>query len=87
MQSNNDHFDVIVVGAGPSGSLLASQLASMGIRTLLLDKAAFPRLKACGGGIQVRAAAQLQIPFAILRLWGETPLVQTQAPQNVFTKK
>ncbi len=40
--------DVIIVGAGPAGSVLAALLAQRSIDTLLLDKAAFPRPKTCG---------------------------------------
>jgi len=41
-------WDVIVVGAGPAGALAARQLAAAGARVLLVDKASFPRAKACG---------------------------------------
>ncbi len=44
-------YDVIVVGAGPSGSSCAAFLGRRGIKTLLVDKASFPRDKACGDGI------------------------------------
>ena len=40
--------DVIIVGAGPAGSVLAALLAQRSIDTLLLDKATFPRPKTCG---------------------------------------
>jgi flavin-dependent dehydrogenase len=39
--------EVIVVGGGPAGSATAIQLAEAGHRVLLLDKARFPRHKAC----------------------------------------
>jgi geranylgeranyl reductase family protein len=39
--------DVIVVGAGPAGSSLATRLARSGIDVLLLDRAVFPRHKPC----------------------------------------
>ena len=40
--------DVIVVGAGPAGSVCAAYLAKAGLDVLLLDKDIFPRDKACG---------------------------------------
>ncbi|MDQ3413262.1 MAG: FAD-dependent monooxygenase, partial [Chloroflexota bacterium] len=50
--------EVIVVGGGPAGSTVATTLAEAGHRVLLLDKAAFPRHKACSEYINP-AAAQL----------------------------
>ena len=41
--SQNDSWDVIVVGGGPGGSTLASFVAMQGHRVLLLEKARFPR--------------------------------------------
>ena len=40
-------WDAVVVGAGPSGSATALQLARAGARVLLLDRARFPREKPC----------------------------------------
>lgn len=48
--------DIIIVGAGPAGSAAASLLAGSGYRTLLLDKAAFPRDKICGEALSPAAA-------------------------------
>jgi geranylgeranyl reductase family protein len=56
-----EHFDAIVVGAGPAGSTAAYRLAREGARVLLLDKACFPRDKPCGGGLSVRAMRQLPV--------------------------
>ncbi len=47
-------YDVAIVGAGPAGSTAAKFLSEKGIRTLLLEKATFPRDKPCGGGLQMR---------------------------------
>jgi flavin-dependent dehydrogenase len=44
-------WDVVVIGAGPAGALAARQLALAGLRTLLVDRSAFPRPKVCGGCI------------------------------------
>lgn len=41
-------YDVIVVGAGPAGSTCAAFCAVAGRKTLLLEKAKFPRDKVCG---------------------------------------
>ncbi|MFQ6061067.1 MAG: FAD-dependent oxidoreductase, partial [Thermoplasmata archaeon] len=41
--------DVVVVGAGPSGSYAAFRCSRYGLDTLLLEKEKLPRTKACGG--------------------------------------
>lgn len=51
--------DVIVAGAGPAGAVAARTLAAAGLDTLLVDRAAFPRNKPCGGGISTRALTRL----------------------------
>jgi geranylgeranyl reductase family protein len=40
-------FDVLVVGAGPAGSAAATLLAEGGVRVGLVERAVFPRPKAC----------------------------------------
>jgi geranylgeranyl reductase family protein len=47
-------FDVLVVGAGPAGSIAALVLARAGASVALLDKVQFPRDKACGDFIGPR---------------------------------
>ncbi len=41
-------FDVIVVGAGPAGSMAAIHLADKGLKVAILEKGTFPRIKTCG---------------------------------------
>src|SRR5450759_3716664 len=52
---NANQYDVIIVGAGPSGISTALHLANLApeliTRTLILEKARHPRPKLCGGGI------------------------------------
>ncbi len=56
-------FDAIVVGAGPAGSTAARELAASGARVLVVDRAQFPRYKACGGGIPLRTERLLPFPL------------------------
>ena len=51
----SSRFDVIVVGGGPAGSIAALVLARGGARVALVDKAQFPRDKACGDIVGPRA--------------------------------
>src|SRR5262249_46579538 len=53
--------DVIVVGGGPGGSTTAWRLARVGLRTLLLDAAVFPRVKVCAGWVTPEALADVEV--------------------------
>jgi menaquinone-9 beta-reductase len=55
----DDDADVIVVGAGPSGSTAAYYLAQAGLNVLLVEKSRFPRDKVCGDGLTPRAVKSL----------------------------
>lgn len=48
-------FDVIVIGAGPSGAATAFFLAKQGFNVLVVDKFKFPRDKICGDALLPRA--------------------------------
>jgi len=52
--------EVVVVGGGPAGAAVAIHVARWGHAVLLLDRAAFPRRKACGEGLFPRGVAALQ---------------------------
>lgn len=49
---------VLVVGGGPAGATAARALARAGVPVRILDRAAFPRNKPCGGGISMRVLAR-----------------------------
>ena len=51
--------EVIVAGGGPAGSVVAAALADRGRRVLLLDKARFPRHKACSEYVNAAGARLL----------------------------
>ncbi len=53
-------WDVIIVGAGPAGSTTALLLARTGVRVLLLDRARFPRHKACSEYLSPATTAVLE---------------------------
>jgi flavin-dependent dehydrogenase len=50
-----DHYDVLIVGAGPAGSFAAERLARGGARVALFDGRPPGEPKACGGGVTSKA--------------------------------
>jgi geranylgeranyl reductase family protein len=52
-------FDVLVIGAGPSGASCAYWLAKAGHDVVMVERKAFPREKTCGDGLTPRAVRQL----------------------------
>ena len=52
-------LDAIIVGGGPAGSATAARLAAAGHSVLLLDRAEFPRRKACGECVNPAGVAAL----------------------------
>ncbi len=53
-------WDVLVIGAGPAGSVAAIHLASNGHRVLLIDEKRFPREKVCGDALCADALTCLE---------------------------
>lgn len=54
-----EHYDVAVIGAGPSGAAAALHSVRRGFETILIDSAEFPRDKTCGDGLTPRGLHQL----------------------------
>lgn len=60
MSPSGEHLhDVLVIGAGPSGSACAYWLADAGYDVAVVEKKTFPREKTCGDGLTPRAVKQL----------------------------
>jgi len=72
--------DVIVIGAGPAGSLAAVLLARAGMSVLLVERRRFPRAKVCGGCLNAQALAVLGRAGldARVRALGAAPLDRLQ---------
>jgi geranylgeranyl reductase family protein len=92
---------VIVVGAGPAGATAARALAAAGMRVRVLDRAAFPRNKPCGGGISMRLltrfpymrAALSRIPtHELSRLYlegpdGDATVIESDEPAALMIRR
>jgi flavin-dependent dehydrogenase len=52
--------NVLIVGAGPAGSIAAAILARAGLRVTMLDRARFPRPKLCGDTLNPGACRALR---------------------------
>jgi flavin-dependent dehydrogenase len=62
--------DVLVVGAGPAGSVAATVLARAGARVRIVDRATFPRDKLCGDTLNpgtLSVLGRLQLSAAVER--------------------
>jgi geranylgeranyl reductase family protein len=77
------NVDVLVVGAGPSGSIAATTLAKLGHSVAVIDKAVFPRHKTCASWInaltfsrfpylQAELSNLVDCPFHGIRFYDES---------------
>ncbi|UCG04149.1 MAG: NAD(P)/FAD-dependent oxidoreductase [Candidatus Heimdallarchaeota archaeon] len=62
-----ENYDVVVVGAGPAGSVAALKAAEGGANTLLLERYHLPRYKLCGGGVANWVIRRFDIPKEVLQ--------------------
>lgn len=66
-----DRKTVVVVGAGPAGAAFSARMAAGGYRTIVLDRAEFPRRKPCGDCVSpaaVDALHRLGVADRVFRL-------------------
>ena len=79
-------WDVIIVGAGPAGSVAATELAGMGHRILLADRDWFPRDKVCGDGLTpcaIRIIRRLGLYDAVSKMGRHCSQMSVFSPSHV----
>lgn len=76
----SEKFDVIVVGAGPSGSAAAYKLAQAGAEVLLVERGPYPGSKNLSGGVLFGRVLGDIIP----EFWNEAP-VERYINRNILT--
>jgi menaquinone-9 beta-reductase len=72
--SSADLYDVIVVGGGPAGSVMAWSLARRGVRVAVVERATFPREKVCGDFVEPGGLRILQAMNCLRALDDSSPL-------------
>jgi flavin-dependent dehydrogenase len=101
MIARSSPLSVLIVGAGPAGATAARTLARAGARVRLLDRAAFPRNKPCGGGISMRVLARFPhleaelsriATHAVSRLYlegpeGDSTIVESKTPAALMIRR
>jgi len=75
-----EKFDVIVVGAGPSGTACALTCARGGLNVLLIERGEYPGAKNVMGGVLYRKQMEELIP----EFWKEAPLERPVIEQRFW---
>lgn len=70
-------FDCIIIGSGSAGGSAAYHLAKRGRSVLILEKAALPRYKPCGGGVSPKVQSWFDFDF--------TPAISCKTTTNCYT--
>ncbi|MCD6300172.1 MAG: FAD-dependent oxidoreductase [Dehalococcoidales bacterium] len=77
---NENKFDAIVVGAGPSGTTAAYVLAKAGLDVVLLERGAYPGAKNIFGGVLFTTVLNRIIP----NFWEEAPVERHMKGIQIF---
>jgi len=82
-------FDVVVVGAGPSGAMAAYEAAAGNLSVGLLEKKTLPRYKTCGGGLVYRGKRKLpfDISDAVARSYHDLAVYFDHSPVSFTTSR
>jgi flavin-dependent dehydrogenase len=88
--------DVLIVGAGPAGTVAGAILARAGVRVRIVDRATFPRDKLCGDTINPGALATLRrlglggdverrgLPVGGMRVTGDGVEIEGRYPAGMY---
>ncbi len=76
----DERFDVIVVGAGPAGSIAAYTMAASGLKVALIERGEYPGAKNVFGGVLYRKPLDDILP----EFWKEAPLERTIVEQRLW---
>ena len=80
-----ENCDVLVVGAGPAGCAAAFDLAAGGHSVLLLDRAEFPRHKACAGGLTRKTLRRLRYSVEPVTRQSVSAITVERSPDHITT--
>lgn len=76
----SEHFDAVVVGAGPAGVAAAYTMAKGGLKVALIERGEFPGAKNIFGGVVYRKQLEDLIP----EFWKEAPLERMVIEQRLW---
>lgn len=76
--------DVVVVGAGPTGLMLAGELGRWGLRTMLLERRAEPSQVAKAGGLAGQILQLLHYRGELDRFRAASPMAEPPVPRFPF---
>ncbi|MHA1292339.1 MAG: geranylgeranyl reductase family protein [Promethearchaeota archaeon] len=89
MEIANNKFDIVIIGAGPGGSIAAKVASENGYSTLLIEKESIGengRYKACGGAIAWELIEEIDYPESKISRVIET-LELHHVDGEIFSKK
>lgn len=76
----SEHFDVVVVGAGPGGLAAALTAARGGLSVIVIERGDYPGAKNVMGGVLYRHATEQLIP----EFWKEAPVERRIISQSLW---